>query len=125
MAPSTSKVGGLSPWLALALWELIIVGDGRTGRGLSVKLDRDGVKALESAGMITVEGSKLHVTDAGWLWANGPGFKTKLADVPQATPVFEALVFKIGIFLKVHDLSLADLLRPPPPVVVAARKART
>ena len=107
---------------ALALWELVIKGDGTTAGQRSIKLDQSEVKGLESARLITVEkgprkkdpawGSKLHVTDAGWDWVNQQGFTARLSQTRAAVPVLAALLDKVGKYLKIHDLALDHLLRP-------------
>lgn len=117
--------GGLTGKQALALWELIITGDGKTATQRSVKLDRSEVEGLVNARLITVEngprkidpmwGSKLYVTDAGWDWANQQGLSVQLSPSRAAVPVLEALLAKIGDYLKVHRLALDHLLRPRRP----------
>lgn len=128
-APSAQKSDGaqeandgLTGKQVLALWELILKGDGKTATQRSVKLDQSEVKGLESARLVTVEsgprkkdpvyGSKLHVTDEGWGWANQKGFAASLPPSRAAVPVLQALLVKVGDYLKTHDLALDDLLRP-------------
>jgi hypothetical protein len=114
--------GGLTGMQVLALWELVITGDGKTASQRIVKLDQSEVKGLESARLVTIEngprkkdpvyGSKLHVTDEGWGWANQQGFAVSLPPSRAAVPVLEELLVKVGKYLKVHDLALDHLLRP-------------
>ncbi len=114
--------GRLTGKQALALWELVIKGDGTVASKRSVKLDQSEVKGLESAGLVTVQngpqklkpthGAKTYVTDAGWAWANHQGFAARLSRTPVAASVLEALLDKVGAYLKVHDLALDHLLRP-------------
>ncbi len=114
--------GGLTGKQVLALWELVIMGDGKTATQRSVKLDQSEVKGLVSARLITIEsgprkkdpgfGSKLHVTDEGWGWANQKGFAASLPPSRAAVPVLRALLLKVGDYLKMHDLALDHLLRP-------------
>ncbi|WP_437314417.1 hypothetical protein [Sorangium sp. So ce385] len=116
--------GGLTRKQALALWELVIKGDGKTASQRSVKLDRADVKGLESARLITVEsgkrkndpahGAKLHLTDAAWDWANRQGLAVRLSQTKAAVPVLEALLAKVRNYLEYHNLALAHLLRPRP-----------
>lgn len=114
--------GGLSGKQALALWELILMGDAKLVTELSAKLEQPEVKGLESAGLVTVQrrprkgnpdyGSKLYVTDAAWDWANRQGFKAILSLTSAAVPVFETLLDKVGAYLNTHELALHHLLRP-------------
>ena len=107
----------LTPRQALALWELLITGDGQRARKLAVKLNPEEVKALESAGLITVERSKLRATDAGWAWGNGPGLTPSFAscDAAAVARVFEALLVRVGEYLRFHDVPLAYFVRPRRP----------
>src|SRR5580700_8268600 len=89
VVPETAG-GGLTGKQVLALWELVVTGDGKTATQRRVKLDRDEVKGLESAGLVTItlirvprkndplRGSKLYLTEEGWAWANGQGFMARL-----------------------------------------------
>lgn len=114
--------GGLTGKQALALWELIVMGDAKLVTELSVKLEQPEVKGLESAGLVTVQrrprknqpnyGSKLYVTDEAWDWANRQGFRAILSRTSVAASVLEALLVKVGAYLKLHDLALDHLLRP-------------
>lgn len=114
--------GGLTGKQVLALWELVLKGDGKTATQRSVKLDKDEVKGLESAGLVTVEsgkrkndpayGSKIHVTDAGWAWANHQGLSASLSQSSLAAGLLQVLLTKIDDYLKVHELALDQLLRP-------------
>jgi len=114
--------GGLTGKQALALWELIVMGDAKLVTKLSAKLEQAEVKGLESAGLVTVQrrprktnpnyGSKLYVTDEAWDWANRHGFRAILSRTPVAASVLEALLAKVGAYLEVHDLALHHLLRP-------------
>lgn len=114
--------GGLTGKQALALWELIVMGDAKLVTALSAKLEQPEVKALERAGLVTVQrrpqknkpdyGSKLYVTDEAWDWANRQGFTAILSRTPVAASLLEALLVKVGAYLKLHDLALDHLLRP-------------
>lgn len=107
---------------ALALWELILTGDGKPATRRTVKLNPAEMKALESARLISIEsgprkkqpsyGSKVYLTDEGWSWANGEGFQASLAQSKAAVPVLAELLKRIANYLKVHDLALDHLLRP-------------
>jgi hypothetical protein len=120
-APNEANAG-LTGKQVLALWELVISGDGKTATQRRIKIDRIDMDALAHARLITIEsgrrkndpafGSKLHVTDEGWAWVNHQGFRVSLAPTKAAVPVFEALLDKVGKYLAVHGLALDDLLRP-------------
>jgi hypothetical protein len=124
--------GGLSGMQALALWKLILEGDGKNAT--AVGLTGAEAKGLESENLVTFEGgkrkadpaygAKLHVTDEGWAWANRRGFKMSFPNTKAAVPVLEELLGKVGAYLQMHDLALASLLRPrkdaPEPEAIAA-----
>lgn len=117
--------GGLTRMQALALWELIIKGDGTTATQRSVKLEWAEVKGLEGTGLVTVvpgrtkkgpaNGAKLYVTDEGWAWANHQGLKARLSSSKVAVSVLEALLAKIGKYMEVRELALDHVLRPRRP----------
>jgi hypothetical protein len=119
-APQASRA--LTQKQALALWELILTGDGKPATRRAVKLDRSEVEGLESARLITIEsgrrkkdpshGSKVYLTDEGWSWANGEGFQASLAPSKAAVPVLAEFLKRVGNYLKTHDLALDHLLRP-------------
>lgn len=114
--------GGLTGKQQLALWELVLTGDGKSASKRSVKLKLSEVKGLESAGLVTIEngprkkeppwGSKLHLTDEAWAWANQQGLKGHLSRSPVAAHLLEALLRKIGDYLEMHELPLDHVLRP-------------
>lgn len=114
--------GGLTGMQVLALWVLILTGDGRTLSQQKVKLDRAVMKGLEAARLISIEpgrqkknpanGAKFHVTDEGWAWANRQGLAAAFARSSSAATVLEALLARIGAYLEVHGLALDHLLRP-------------
>lgn len=113
---------GLTRKQVLALWELVITGDGKSATKRTIKLEQSEVKGLESARLITIEsgprkkdpahGSKVHLTEEGWDWANHQGFAARLSRTKAAVPLLEALLRKVGAYLKTHDLALDHLLRP-------------
>lgn len=114
--------GGLTGKQALALWELVLLGDGKSASKRAVKLTPVEVKGLENAGFVTIEsgrtkrgpmwGSKLHLTDEAWAWANQQGLKGHLSRSPVAARLLEKLLGKIGHYLETHDLPLDHVLRP-------------
>lgn len=116
--------GGLTERQALAVWELIIKGDGKTASQRSVELAQADVKSLVDAGLITVENgprpktpgwmSRLQVTDKGWAWANQQGLAVRVASVQATAIVLEALLAKIGAYLRIRELGLHQLLAPRP-----------
>ena len=107
---------------AIALWELVLTGDGKLATQRTVKLDPSEVKGLESARLISIEsgprkkqpsyGSKVYLTDEGHSWANGEGFQAPLAPSKAAVLLFAELLKKVGNYLKINDLALDHLLRP-------------
>jgi hypothetical protein len=114
--------GTLTERQVLALWELIIRGDGRTAGQRAVELKPAEVKGLAREGLITVENgprprqpgwmSRLHLTDAAWAWANQQGLAVRMPTVKATALVLDELLAKIGKYLSFHDLGLHDLLRP-------------
>jgi hypothetical protein len=116
--------GDLTPLEVLALWELIVGGDGKIAAQLSVKKRKGAtLEGLKKAHLIRVEPgpekerpgrkSKLYVTEKGWAWANHQGFAVSFSRKSGAVaPVLETLLDKIGAYLKVHGLALDHLLRP-------------
>lgn len=114
--------GGLTGLQAIALWELILKGDGTVASNRSVKLKQPEIEGLRSAGLITIQsgrqkakpthGAKIFLTDDGWAWANRQGLAATLSRSSIAAPLLEALFAKINKYLQVHDLALDDLLRP-------------
>jgi hypothetical protein len=115
--------GDLTQRQVLALWEMIVASDGKAASERCVKLKPDERRKLVNAKLIAVENgprptqpswmSTLHVTDAGWAWANRQGLSATMPPKTRATAfVFEALLAKVGKYLEVQDLVLADLLRP-------------
>lgn len=114
--------GGLTGKQALALWELVLTGDGKSASKRAVKLKLPEVKGLEGAGLLTIESgprkknplwrSKVHLTDEAWAWANQQGLKGHLSRSPVAARLLEKLLGKIGHYLETHDLPLDHVLRP-------------
>lgn len=115
--------GGLTGKQVLALWELVLKGDGTIASKRSIKLNQSEVKELERARLVTLEsgkrrkndpsyGAKLYLTDAGWAWANRQGLTTRLSRTKAAVPLFEVFLAKIHNYLEVHGLALDHLLRP-------------
>jgi hypothetical protein len=121
-AVPASRLTGMQ---SLALWELVLEGDGKTAKSRFVSLDRADLKGLESAGMITIVpgprkktptyGEKVYLTDAAWEWANRSGLEAHLARTPVAARVLQAFLSKVKQFLEVQELALDHLLRPRRP----------
>jgi hypothetical protein len=115
--------GGLAEKQVLALWELIVTGDGKMAKERLVELKPSDVKSLVNAGLITVENgprpkqpsymSKIHLADKAWRWANHEGLNVCVPRRGQATAlVFEALLVKMGDYLQKRKLGLHQLLAP-------------
>jgi hypothetical protein len=121
--------GALTEKQVLALWELIITGDGKVAKDRAVELAPSDVTTLKKLGLVTVEPgpskkqpgrmSKLHVTETGWAWANQQGFMVRLPTMKATAYVLEGLLVKVSDYLKVHELALVNLLRPRPADPVA------
>ena len=117
--------GGLTAMQVLAMWELIIIGDGKTAGQRSVRLEQPDVRSLVKAGLVTIENgprpkqpawmSKLHVTDKGWAWANQQGLAVQVPSVQATALVFQALLAKIGAYLQINQLGLHQVFAPQPP----------
>lgn len=114
--------GGLTGKQVLALWELILTGDGKTASKRRVRLAPSETQGLVSARLVSIEsgprkktptwGAKLHLADEAWEWANQGGLKARLSPTKAAVPVLAALLGKLGGYLKTHDLALDHFLRP-------------
>jgi hypothetical protein len=124
-ATAKATNGGLTARAVLAMWELIITGDGKIASQRSVRLEQPDVRSLVKAGLVTIENgpqatrptwmSKLHVTDKGWAWANQQGLAVQVPSVQATALVFQALLAKIGAYLQINQLGLHQVLAPRPP----------
>jgi hypothetical protein len=117
--------GGLTGMQVLAVWELIITGDGKNATQRKIKLNHSDVEALRISGLVSVKGarprasdpfyaSKMYVEDKGWVWANEQGFAVRFSPTKSAIPLLEALLAKVGKYLELRGLALYDLLHPRP-----------
>jgi hypothetical protein len=111
------KPAALTPKQALALWKLVLVGDGQLlNAKFRPQLDPGEVRGLVSAGLVSVtpgrnRSRRISLTEKGWSWAER-GFSASVSRSAAAAPVLEALLAKMGAYLGVHGLALDDLLRP-------------
>lgn len=111
-----AKSDELTSRQSLAMWRLVLLGDGQLLSRFTPKLTKPEEEGLVGAGLCTVElgknrSRKIRLTEKGWSWANG-GFTAKVSRTPAAAPVLDALLARVGAYLEVHGLALDDLLRP-------------
>ena len=88
--------GGLTGKAALALWDIVITGDGKTATQRNVKLEKKDLESLTDADLIRVEhgarkdepkwGSKLFVKDKVWDWAAREGVRRTFLGHPPQPP---------------------------------------
>ncbi|MGD1862009.1 MAG: hypothetical protein ACFB0E_18830 [Leptolyngbyaceae cyanobacterium] len=103
----------LSPKQALVLWNLLITGDEPMMSKVKPELSPKQRQPLIEAGLISLErrGRATHIVleDKAWDWAV-KNFDTKISRCYDATSVLQALLAKLGHYLDIHQVALADVL---------------
>jgi hypothetical protein len=122
MTTNTPHERNLQPMERLLLWRLAVSG-GAWLKDLKPTPDTKHRSALKAAGLVAEEKRKpdhggpaatfLELTDAGWNWL-GTHATEPMTLNPRATtaPTLEALVLKLGAYLKGKQECLADFLHP-------------
>jgi len=104
-----------TPKQTLDLWALIARGGDTLAKDMHPTLKKPERDGLVSTGLVSAEKSgrsfRIEVTDRGWKWARA---NTGAPLPAKTTAVLGALLARLGVYMSVSDVALADIIRPVP-----------
>lgn len=114
----------LTPAETLALWRLAVDGGEAWNKDVRPELKRESRQRLADAGLIEAakrrnpegKGSPMRLTlaDAGWAWIAANLDADLTSRSPAAAGILARLLLVLKRYMERADVSLADLLAPPP-----------